>query len=97
MTVGLKVPYPYASYLVLRAVRETQGTAIEVEDAEILSSMKTLWKSGIYACPEAASTLAALEHAREAGTIADDEAILLCLTGTALKYPDPFTAQPKKA
>ncbi|UCD96390.1 MAG: threonine synthase [Candidatus Bathyarchaeota archaeon] len=90
IAVGLKVPHPYGSYLVLRAVRETKGTAIQVADEEILSSMKTLWTNGIYVCPEAASTLAALEQALTENIIANDEKILLYLTGTALKYPDPF-------
>jgi threonine synthase len=85
---GLRVPHPYASYLVLRAVRETKGIAIAVDDEEIVSSMKDFFRMGMYACPEAASTLAALSKLANEGMIDLDEKILLCLTGSAIKYFD---------
>jgi len=88
VAAGLRVPNPYASYLVLRAVRETQGMALAVEDADIISSMKTLFKKGIYACPEAASTFAALNKLQGQGAYDPDEKTLLYLTGTAMKYFD---------
>jgi len=88
VAAGLRVPHPYASYLILRAVKETKGTAIAVDDREIISSMKSFFKSGIYACPEAASTLAALNKVEGKGIFSSHEKILLYLTGTALKYLD---------
>lgn len=88
IAAGLRVPRPYASYLVLQAVRETKGTAIAISDNEILSSMKTCFKMGIYACPEAASTFAALSKLGEEDALDSDEKILLYLTGTAMKYFD---------
>jgi threonine synthase len=86
IAAGLKVPYPYASYLVLRAVRETKGTVTAVEDAEIASAMKTLLGKGIYACPEASATLAALQKLENQRVFEPDETVLLYLTGNALKY-----------
>jgi threonine synthase len=86
IAAGLKVPYPYASYLVLRAVRETKGTATAVEDAEIVSAMKTLLSRGIYACPEASATLAALKKLENQPVFEPDETVLLYLTGNATKY-----------
>jgi len=74
--------------LILRAVSETKGTAIAVDDREIISSMKSFFRSGIYACPEAASTLAALNKVEDEGIFPPDEKILLYLTGTAMKYLD---------
>ena len=88
VAIGLRVPHPYASYLILRAVKETKGTAIAVDDREIISSMKSFFKQGIYACPEAASTLAALNKVEGEGIFSPDEKILLYLTGTAMKYLD---------
>ena len=88
IAAGLRVPYPYASYLILRAVKETNGIAVEVSDEEIVSSMKTFLKEGIYACPEAASTLAALQKIIENGMLDADERILLCVTGNIIKYFD---------
>ncbi len=85
---GLRVPMPYASYLILRALKETRGSAVAVHDSEILSSMKTLLRKGIYACPEAASALAALRKLEDEDAIDSEERSLLCLTGTALKHLD---------
>jgi len=88
IATGLKVPHPYASYLILRAIRETKGMAVEVDDEEIVSSMKAFFKTGIYACPEAASTLAALNKLEDEGLFDPDERVLLYLTGNAMKYFD---------
>jgi threonine synthase len=88
IAAGLRVPHPYASYLVLRALRETKGIAVAVDDGEIISSMKSFFKMGIYACPEAASTLAALRKLESDGLMGSDEKMLLYLTGNAIKYFD---------
>lgn len=88
IAAGLRVPHPYASYLVLRAVRETKGMAVTVDDEEIVSSMKRFFRMGIYACPEAASTLTALRKLEDDDMVDLDETILLYLTGNAIKYFD---------
>jgi threonine synthase len=88
IAAGLRVPRPYASYLVLRALRETKGMAVAVDDTEIISSMKTFLKNGIYACPEASATLAALNKLKNEDAIDKDESVLLYLTGNAMKYFD---------
>jgi len=85
IAAGLRVPSPYASYLILRAVRETKGAAIAVKDEEIMLAMKKLLKKGIYACIEAAATLAALNKSKSNHLFDPDEKILLYLTGTAMK------------
>jgi len=86
IAAGLRVPYPYASYLVLRAIKETKGKAVAVEDDDIIHSMKDFLRMGIYACPEAASTLAALTKLEEKGHYDSEEKTLLYITGTAMKY-----------
>jgi threonine synthase len=88
IAAGLRVPYPYASYLVLRAIKETKGTAVAVDDKEIVSSMKAFFRIGIYACPEAASTLAASNKLASEGALDLNEKTLLCITGNAMKYFD---------
>jgi len=88
IAAGLRVPYPYASYLILKAVRETKGMAVAVDDEEIVSSMKFFLKMGVYACPEAASTLAALTKIEGEGVFDSGEKKLLYLTGNAMKYFD---------
>lgn len=88
VAAGLRVGRPYASYLVLRAVRETKGMVVAVDDADILSSMNRFLQNGVYACPEASATLAALNKLKSAGAIDKDESVLLYLTGNAMKYFD---------
>jgi len=88
IAAGLRVPYPYASYLILRAIRETGGMAVAVDDKEIIASMKIFFKMGVYACPEAASTLAALNKLENEDAFDQNEKTLLYLTGNAIKYFD---------
>jgi len=88
IAAGLRVPRPYASYLVLRAIKKTKGMAVAVDDKEIISSMKVFFKMGIYACPEAASTLAASNKLASEGILDPNEKTLLYLTGNAMKYFD---------
>lgn len=59
-----------------------------MEDEEIISSIKAFMKMGIYACPEAASTLAALKKLENTGMLDKDERMLLCITGNVMKYFD---------
>jgi threonine synthase len=96
IAVGLKVPYPYASYLILRALKETNGVATSVKDTEIISSMKTLLRNGIYACPEAAATLAALIKLENQNFFDSEETVLLYLTGNATKYFDSLEINRKQ-
>ncbi len=86
IALGLKVPKPYASYLILRAIRETNGYAVSVSDDEILSSMRKLAKKGLFVCPEAAATHAALPHLYDEGVLDLNEKVLLYFTGHGLKY-----------
>jgi threonine synthase len=90
IAAGLRVPFPFASYLVLKAVRETGGTAVAVEEKEIVSSMKAFLREGIYAGPEAASTLAAFRELVKNKVLDKKEKTLLYITGTALKHFDSF-------
>lgn len=90
---GLRVPKALGDFLILRAVRESGGTAIAVSDEEILDSVGLLARrEGIFACPEGAATLAALRRLLEEGTIDHDESIVLFNTGAGLKYTHLFKA-----
>jgi threonine synthase len=87
---GIRVPSAIGDYLVLRAVRESHGTAIAVTDEEIVDAQRTLGRmAGLYAAPEGAATYAALPHLLKSGYLAGDERVVLFNTGTGLKYPPP--------
>jgi threonine synthase len=87
IATGLRVPKALGDFLVLRAVRETGGTAVSVSDEEILRAMGELGRSGISACPEGAATLAAASQLRERGDLREEDRVVLINTGSALKYP----------
>ena len=86
---GLRVPGPFADYLILQAIRETGGTALAVEDAEMVNAMYEMASTeGIIACPEGAATLVGLKHLLEQGFLQPDETIVLLNTGSGYKYLD---------
>lgn len=86
---GLRVPGPFADYLILQALRETGGGALAVSDAEMVDAMYRLAATeGIIACPEGAATLVALERLLAAGSIGAHEEIVLLNTGSGYKYLD---------
>jgi threonine synthase len=90
---GLRVPTAVGDYLILRAVRESGGTALAVTDEELLSAMRELASiEGVFTAPEAAATVAALPKLRNSGVLKGDESVLLLLTGAGLKYTDLVSA-----
>jgi threonine synthase len=87
---GLRVPKSFADHLILQGVYESQGTAVAVSDEALMESQKHLARSeGIFAAPEGAATLAALQKLLERNWIRADERIVLFNTGSGLKYLDP--------
>ena len=87
IAAGLRVPVVFADRLVLRALRESRGTALTVSDAEIIQAQKELaYSEGILAAPEGASCWAGLKHLLQDGWLQADEKIVLFNTGNGLKY-----------
>ena len=59
---GLRVPHPFADYLILEAIRETGGTALAVSDDEMIAAMYEMATAeGIFPAPEGAATLVGLK------------------------------------
>ena len=86
---GLRVPGPFADYLILQAIRETGGGALAVSDDEMVDAMYRLATlEGIIACPEGAATLVGLERLLADGSIGADEEVVLLNTGSGYKYLD---------
>jgi len=89
IAAGIRVPKPYADYLILKVLRESGGTALAVEDDEIVTAVKELSRTeGLLPCPEGAATLVALHKLVDQGLIDKDEVIVLVNTGSGLKYID---------
>ena len=84
---GLRVPKSFADQMILHDLRASNGTAVAVSDKAIIDAQYRLASSeGIFAAPEGAATLAALEKLVEEGWVHPDERIVLFNTGTGLKY-----------
>jgi threonine synthase len=84
---GLRVPGPFADYLMLKAIRETGGTALAVSDAEMVAAMYEIATAeGIFACPEGAATLVAYKRLIAEGFLRKDEETVLFNTGSGYKY-----------
>jgi threonine synthase len=90
---GLRVPAPFAERLILRAVRETRGTAVAVSEEAMLDGMNDLAAAeGCVACPEGGATLAALRQLRASGEVRAEERVVIFNTGTGLKYLEAWRA-----
>jgi len=87
---GLRVPKSFADHLILQDIYESKGTAVAVSDEVILESQKQLARlEGIFAAPEGAATLAALQGLIQQKWVHPEERIVLFNTGSGLKYLDP--------
>jgi len=84
---GMRVPAAVGDFLILRALRQSGGTAVAVTDAEILESTYLMGKTtGIWPAPEGGATLAAFKRLRKDGWIRDGESAVLFNTGNGAKY-----------
>ena len=86
---GLRVPKAIGDFLVLRAVRESGGTAIAVSDADMVRDMRALGaKEGISAAPEGGAALHALRVLLRESRVTPTDTVVVFNTGGALKYLD---------
>jgi threonine synthase len=86
---GLRVPKPYADYIILDILKQSAGTAIAVSDAQIFHAVKE-WASreGVFASPEGAASLAAYKILLEQKFLKPTDRVVLFNTGSGLKYID---------
>jgi threonine synthase len=89
LAAGMRVPAAVGDFLVIRAVRESGGTALTVTDDQMVQSVRDMSEyEGIFPAPEGGATLSALEKLLESGEVGRDERVVLLNTGSALKYLD---------
>jgi threonine synthase len=84
---GINVASAIGDFLILSAIRDTGGTAVAVDDADILAQQAAAATEGVLMCPEGAATLAAVAQLRESGWLAGSEEVVVLNTGSDLKYP----------
>ena len=86
---GLRVPKAIGDFLILRAVRESGGTALAVSDRSMVEGMLAIGRhAGVSAAPEGGAALVAIQRLVDDGSIKPRDSVVLFNTGGALKYLD---------
>lgn len=80
---GIRIARPSRGRQVLRAIRETGGAVVTVDDGEIQDARAMLARLGLYVEPTSATAVAALRKLDK--MIASDEITIVPLTGSGLK------------
>jgi threonine synthase len=84
---GLRVPSPLGGFLCVRALRETNGTAVTITDEETDRATGELAsRTGIDVCPEGGAAWAALGKLRAQGFVKPGDTVVVFNTGSGLKY-----------
>lgn len=90
VAAGIRVPVAVGDFLIIRAIRESDGFGIIVDDPEIMAIRDEIaQKEGLLLCPEGAATAAAYKQSIEKGLISSNETAILYNCATGLKYPMP--------
>ncbi len=88
---GLRVPKAIGDFLILDALRESNGTAVAVSDEELIAAVGEIGAAeGLFAAPEGAACLPALRKLIEQGLMSDGETVVLFNTGSGIKYLEAF-------
>ena len=77
---GIRIARPPRARQILAAIRETEGTIVEVTDDEIRTSLRALLARGLFVEPTSAAGYAGLAQAT-----LPDERVVVALTGHGLK------------
>ncbi|WP_031495603.1 threonine synthase [Bryobacter aggregatus] len=89
---GLRVPKPLGDFLILRAIRESGGTAIAISDDDALSAGAELARlEGMFVAPEGAACVAAVRKLLVSGFLDPSEKIVIYNTGAGLKYLEAYS------
>ena len=90
VAAGIRVPVAVGDFLIIDAVRESDGFGATVNDDEIIAAGEEVsQKEGFLMCPEGAATYAAYKQALKNGTVSPDESTVLFNCATGLKYELP--------
>lgn len=85
---GLLVPGTIGDYLILKTIRESNGTAVTVADDDLIKAVREVGvQEGILCSLEGAATVAGLRVLMKRGLVEPKETILLFNTASALTTP----------
>ena len=88
---GLRVPKAIGDFLILDALRESNGTAVAVSDEELIKAVGEIGAlTGIFCAPEGAACLPALRKLVEQDLVKEGETVVIFNTGSGVKYLEAF-------
>jgi len=88
---GLRVPKAIGDFLILDALRESNGTAVAVADEDLIAAVREIGKhEGIFCAPEGAACLPALHEMIEKDLVKENETVVIFNTGAGVKYLECF-------
>lgn len=91
LAAGLRVPKAYGDFIILDIVRQSGGTAIAVNDDDIMDGVKEMATiEGIFAAPEGGAALAAYRQLLQSGFLSTSDRVVMFNTGSGYKYLDVF-------
>jgi threonine synthase len=94
--LAILVGEPLQSDLAIKAIQESNGSALTVSDADIFASELLVAKlEGVFAEPASSATVAALQKLK-ADQISIDSSVVCLITGSGLKATDVLQALTKK-
>ncbi|MGQ4833641.1 MAG: threonine synthase [Candidatus Asgardarchaeia archaeon] len=82
---GIAIPNPKRKEQIVRAIKETDGDVILVNDTDSINAMHLIAKEGLFVEPTSATVVAAIKKLIEEGKIDKNEKIVAPLTGFGLK------------
>jgi threonine synthase len=90
---GLRVPQAVGDFLMLRVLRQSNGTALSVSDEDMIAEIPRVGRAeGIFFCPEGAACVAALRRLTRDGWIKATDEVVIFNTASGLKYLDVLAA-----
>jgi threonine synthase len=94
IAAGIRVPVAVGDFLILRAVRQSDGFCMEVEDADMIDARAEMAKEeGLLMCPEGAAAYAAVRRGLKDGLIRKSDRVVFFNCATGLKYPMAYNAK----
>ena len=86
---GIRVPAAIGDFMILDAVRESGGTAVAVDERQIVDWMRLAMRSeGVSVCPESAACVGAAQSLLASGWLKSTDRVVLYNCGAAQKYVD---------
>jgi threonine synthase len=86
---GIRVPKALGDFIVLKALRESNGVAVAVSDGDIARAMQAAGAAeGMLVCPEGGAAIAAASRLRREGWLRETDQVVIFNTGTGLKYAE---------